>query len=243
MPVAAWAAVAAGATVVGLTAVGAVRHVVADDPVEVLSTEDINRILAEPDAELMPIPTLVARSPAGAREQGSVGGVADRQPSDPTTWEPSGGEPAATATDRQDTLEAAPATPRRQLGITDAASEVGTEPTPSSSVTSEPTVDPSVDPSVEPTVEPTADPSASGGTSPSPDGSPSGSPEPSASPSPSPTPSPTATPSPTPTGSASPTVTDPVASGSASPSSDPASSPPAGAGPTPPASVPPLNQP
>ena len=60
LPFAAWAAVAAGAAAIGLTAVAAVRGVVADTPVRVLSAADVARILADPGEELDPMPILTS---------------------------------------------------------------------------------------------------------------------------------------------------------------------------------------
>lgn len=55
---AAWVAVTAGAAVVGLAAVSAVRDAVADDPVQVLTAGDVSRILEEPQVSLAPLATV-----------------------------------------------------------------------------------------------------------------------------------------------------------------------------------------
>ena len=60
LSVAAWTVVALGSAAVGLTAVSAVRSVVTDSPVRVLSPAEVERLLDEPDAELQPLATLAA---------------------------------------------------------------------------------------------------------------------------------------------------------------------------------------
>ncbi len=58
LSVAAWAAVAAGTAAVCLTAVSAVRSVVTDAPVQVLTAADVDRLLDQPDAQVVPLATL-----------------------------------------------------------------------------------------------------------------------------------------------------------------------------------------
>jgi hypothetical protein len=60
LSITAWAAMAAGAAAVGLAAVSAVRDVVADVPVRVLTASDVDRLLQDPESQLAPIATLAA---------------------------------------------------------------------------------------------------------------------------------------------------------------------------------------
>ena len=54
LSITAWAAMAAGAAAVGLAAVSAVRDVVADAPVRVLTASDVDRLLKDPESQLAP---------------------------------------------------------------------------------------------------------------------------------------------------------------------------------------------
>jgi hypothetical protein len=75
VPLVAWVALAAGATAVGMATVSAVRGVVADDPVRVLTASEVDALLGDADASLDPVATLVAASSlpkgAGNREPGA----------------------------------------------------------------------------------------------------------------------------------------------------------------------------
>ena len=63
LSITAWAAMAVGAAAVGLAAVSAVRNVVADAPVRVLTASDVDRLLQDPESELAPI-AIVAAAPS-----------------------------------------------------------------------------------------------------------------------------------------------------------------------------------
>ena len=74
VPLVAWVALAAGATAVGLATVSAVRSVVADAPVRVLTSSEVDALLKDGEANLTPIATLAAANslPVGA-DQGGQG--------------------------------------------------------------------------------------------------------------------------------------------------------------------------
>jgi hypothetical protein len=232
MPLAAWAAVTAGAAGVGLASVGAVRQVVADEPVQVLSAADVDRILAQPDLELDPLPTLAAAtsvpldptaSASATASSRAVGGEGTR----------AGGPAVATrrgATNADDRPSGLSGDPRP---LSDAAggllgangtNEEGTVTSPSGSPAPSPTPSPTGTPSGSPSPSQTPGPSGSPTDPPSPDGTPTDPASPSASPSPTPSPGATGSPSPTPSPDPTPAPTSTV-SPSASPTGSAAPSP------------------